>query len=762
MEVAKRKTGFSKKRLNRWVSFRALLFLTIGNLLSLSCSRENSETALLSNLLTSMARDNRLIVTGDYQPFMPGTLAGEANTNVSRYWNYRVRLREQFMTYGVADGDCIPVERIVSYFPGSSESSRAGYWGDATIKLGWYIGILATEIFMLRNPSLYGGFGDQTDLNNATKELYCSLIALERLDRFGEQRMWEVHPVSLNKLIGSEGYEWPDSPGFFVRDDVGAESGRALGFDFMQSDRVMAFDLNEPSESIRPAGQHNKEMSQDQVIHVLMGLSLVKRLVPGDIQYNGVGLKRYSQNQARKIMDWVSRGNEWLIKEPVTPKIQHFGPIPWFDPWHPADWDDLDVVQRGGDARPFSRGFVYADRFINDRTLPEPLLFDQVWHFLQSSAPAFQPIAQLNNSPADNLHMIMNLAAVGDGWGATTNHSLRQLASYEGFTLYPILNYVLHYSPGNLHPDLSRDARHILESAPYAGPEVGPDRPPALIAGWGSENRFIREAAQQNQPGDPYKEVKFNGLDYMLLHNLLYIAQPQFFASVQHFPRTPIPELPAPNWPVPPATEIPPLGYTSFGTPRGINIGRIDEAMQVDIFLNYTDPDGDTQKVFVGHDMPDVGYIEQDGSKFIFTGPIYGATTHRTSFNILLQNEQGLLNTINVPLEWPGKINHPPDVGAVTYLERIVVGGHVMGFPAWGTAEWNMTVYVVDKDDFPPSAGDFLVVGMENLLAYKTSMHTVKIITVWSILEPHGRGTVTIRGFDRFGSYQDKTFEVVW
>ena len=73
-----------------------------------------------------------------------------------------------------------------------------------------------------------------------------------------------------------------------------------------------------------------------------------------------------------------------------------------------------------------------------------------------------------------------------------------------------------------------------------------------------------------------------------------------------------------------------------------------------------------------------------------------------------------------------------------------------------------MTVYVVDKDDFPPSAGDFLVVGMENLLAYKTSMHTVKIITVWSILEPHGRGTVTIRGFDRFGSYQDKTFEVVW
>ena len=740
------------------VRLRSVL-LCMCTLFAASCNNPGSAIPMVE-YLAARNLQNHLIITGDYQPNPPGSVSGEANMNVSRYWNYRVRLREQFISYGTGTGDCIPADRIQKTF--GPQKEMAGIWSDGTLKLGWYIGVLATEIHMLRHPSIYPGFGDSTDLHNAKAELYCALTAFERLDRFGEQKIWEYTAQGGLKLLGSKGFHWPDSPGFFIRDDVAAATGRALGLDSLRSDYAVIDDLARPAQTTHPTLPFNKEMSQDQAIHMLLGLALARRLLPPNTTYKGVSLRDYAVNEARKIMDWVGRGSEWIIRDPVTPVIRHYGPIPWFDPWHPADWDHLSPVRRGPDARPFSYGFSRAEKFIDGRQQGVSPSARALWLALQAGAPAFQLIASLRNAQADNLHMIMALAAVGDSWGSSTGLSLQQLASYEDFLLYPILNQVLHYSPGSLDGQLINDARNLLQSAPYAGPSIGGPAWAVNSHGWGSDNRFIRERKQQNQKGAAALLESFNGLDYMLLHNLFYIAAPHYFQSVQFRSHSRIPDLSPPGWPVPAAAEIPPLGYVSFGTPRTIDRGESTEAMQVDIFLHYTDPDGDTDRVAVGHDLPGEGIVRKIGSQFEFTGPVYGAAKHRTSFTIYLQDEQGQRNEIDVPLEWNGRINHPPRVGAVIYLDRIVVGGTALGVPAWGTAEWNMTVYVVDPDYPMPEPGPFLITGMENLVAFPTSANTVKIITAWSLLQPHGAGTVTIRGFDTLGTSTEKEFTVQW
>ncbi|MGI8893151.1 MAG: hypothetical protein ACR2GN_06790 [Bacteroidia bacterium] len=83
--------------------------------------------------------------------------------NAAKYENYRTRLLQEFMIdVGPAAGMSIPasIRDTVSGFI---------YWGDATIDLGYYIGVLATE-YHLKLTS-----GVSTD--STAKELFYALQA---------------------------------------------------------------------------------------------------------------------------------------------------------------------------------------------------------------------------------------------------------------------------------------------------------------------------------------------------------------------------------------------------------------------------------------------------------------------------------------------------------------------------------------------------------------------------------------------------------
>src|SRR5262249_22989230 len=150
---------------------------------------------------------------------------------------------------------------------------------DSTIYLGWYIGTLASEYEMLSHPSQYpGADGGKPDAANATlDELYDALAAMERLDFVADAAFPD--PCTTTPTLN----------GFFVRDDVPATSHQT----FPPLTQTL-------SDFIDPV-LTNKEMSQDQVYHVMIGLALAKRFVPASVSVHGKALRAWAIEQAQRI-----------------------------------------------------------------------------------------------------------------------------------------------------------------------------------------------------------------------------------------------------------------------------------------------------------------------------------------------------------------------------------------------------------------------------------------------------------------------------
>src|SRR5688500_7573614 len=89
-------------------------------------------------------------------------LAGVAHAdttmeNVAKYRGLRQRLVTQFTSVGPAAGQSQPA-------PERMDNLGLMKWGDGTIALGFYLGVLATEHYMLANAATYPGFGDAAQL----------------------------------------------------------------------------------------------------------------------------------------------------------------------------------------------------------------------------------------------------------------------------------------------------------------------------------------------------------------------------------------------------------------------------------------------------------------------------------------------------------------------------------------------------------------------------------------------------------------------
>jgi hypothetical protein len=176
--------------------------------------------------------------------------------NSNKYWIYRNILDEQFLKVGEGQGMSIPA----AY---SNPSFSVIKWADATIDLGWYMGVLATEHFLIQNQSNYAN--DSYTLEDNIAALYYSLKALQRLDLNAETSFFICFGL-------------PNENGFFIRDDVPAGfHSNFEGVSNVLSD-YLSFNI------------YDKEMSQDQVYHLYMGLSLIRKMVGENVTYNGENL----------------------------------------------------------------------------------------------------------------------------------------------------------------------------------------------------------------------------------------------------------------------------------------------------------------------------------------------------------------------------------------------------------------------------------------------------------------------------------------
>src|SRR6185436_10360218 len=106
----------------------------------------------------------------------------------------------------------------------------------------------------------------------------------------------------------------PAINGFFLRDDVPA--------DFHQNFPPITTTYSDFVDPVLT----NKEMSQDQVYHLLLGLALVKRFVPAGVAVEGRELAPWAVEQARRIVEHVAK-DDWVIMNPACNRKVQRGPL---------------------------------------------------------------------------------------------------------------------------------------------------------------------------------------------------------------------------------------------------------------------------------------------------------------------------------------------------------------------------------------------------------------------------------------------------
>jgi len=129
--------------------------------------------------------------------------------NLNKYWLYRDRLRKYFVVVDPNDGfgTNIPFWLTKNCNPSSGITLNTGDGNDA---LQSYIGMLATEYALLKKYGL--------DYSVTRNELLYALKAVERLDYYAENNFRQnTIPKNPTKI----GVQSTDLNGFFVRDDIG-------------------------------------------------------------------------------------------------------------------------------------------------------------------------------------------------------------------------------------------------------------------------------------------------------------------------------------------------------------------------------------------------------------------------------------------------------------------------------------------------------------------------------------------------------------
>ena len=393
--------------------------------------------------------------------------------NLDKYYRLRARLLTDFTSAGPAQGQSQPA-------PERTDAQGLMKWGDGTIALGFYLGVLATEHYLLANPGRYPGadHGDATRLDRTREELYNALLAMERLDNVADASF--PAPCTTTPALN----------GFFIRDDVPADFYTHFpGITTIQSD------FTDPTLT-------NKEESQDQVYHVQHGLALVIALVPANVVVHGKALRGWALEQAQRIVAHFATG-DWNIRNPACSNR---------------------VVNRGGSTIGYSYGETLAAAFLTDGALmpTTDALWMSVWGSLRNATnPAY--------SNENNLHMALAIMAVGDGYGADTPDVMWTLSQLQDWPLYPLLHRVLHpASPGfcTTGPAVNVRVRTMLDELPADGEPACPGASGPAVHGFTTHNRFIRGKDQAYVGPSGCEGVRYHGLDYMLLHNLYAIATP--------------------------------------------------------------------------------------------------------------------------------------------------------------------------------------------------------------------------------------------
>lgn len=299
--------------------------------------------------------------------------------------------------------------------PANQRNDTEITFGDGTVFLGWYLAVLATEKNL-----------DYERIDDA-------LNTLERL----------MFPC-----------------GYFIRDDVTEFKGLKVHSDFLGANINM------------------KEESQDQAIHLLMGLMFMHRSL-SNVKNRLIKV----EDLIERIIGWIAE-NHWTIRNPETGKAVARGPYAYFFSY------PMSLVYSG------VRKKVW-------------LILKLLWKYVM---PHFSRAYSTTG-----LHLVSTMAAISNGWGERTVKYLFRFSEINNWYIYPMINTLL-YPSWKKDIESSRweyDIREMLDLAPEEGPNYDSPSP------WRVAHLFLTEIERQEGTGPPWAEgMRFSGLDFMLMHNL--------------------------------------------------------------------------------------------------------------------------------------------------------------------------------------------------------------------------------------------------
>jgi len=532
--------------------------------------------------------------------------------DLTKYWYYRWRLRNDFMVMGEGPGKSLVAEQRIS------ENRNNIKWADATIMHGYYLSMLAIEHKILTDLNRY------EDLKNNERELYFAIKAFERLDYWSETIFSADQPTSND--VGFRNGDWTlrgDVNGFCMRDDVPPDflcqfpqkpiqtanvnsnfykmnNGRTglqyngnlaisvpqhiIEGDFENHFRQAQVMGNLPNQFNEGAylsppyipvsdtlpylpivnhrigneeAQHGlAEMSQDQVIRLILGFYTIVRSIPNqifqiDLDSDGVNessmnfvehAKRHSTNLLGRAAGYFS--GTTLVDADENMFIDN---ISYFSNLH--HWITLDP-------RHLPAWFGEYTAYMPPLRALTPSLFTSGndlgitnSNYNNYGSPAFNFIwaTGLDGSISENnSHMVYLLALMsntGLGLANQGNRLYTKTNNLDKDALYmPFYDYLWNWNPSgnnwqNKKMGMYNKALNWISTAPCVGPhnfgtnvlnspnQVYPGFPPLWNQPfiYDAEEHEWNDGMRTNEDGDQqYLNGWFSGVDFMLLYNTVY------------------------------------------------------------------------------------------------------------------------------------------------------------------------------------------------------------------------------------------------
>ncbi len=458
--------------------------------------------------------------------------------DLKRYWHYRYRLINYFMSVGMGNSPTDPTNNI----PGQSlpanirnlNDDHILYWGDEGRTLGYYIGVLATEYRLLKD--------NNQNTNETIMELFYALHAVFRLDSLGI-RFFVDNGIALdNAKIASSNPTFPGY-GYICGDDVGAgfynnlPTPPALSATPYGGNCIFGFGTVGPVSVIQSAmvnmnnsqNVYDNSTSMDNMIGVMMGLALATKLLDNNI------VSFYDQNNVLHNF-----GIQYMDLQSMALKLGS-RISQYFASWGYAHIGYPDANETTwGDESPYI--MEYPLILLNNNLFGPPYfppINQQVWDLLSS-------FCDLDiNQDFQNIEMASEVAAMSNDGGnygspfnffkeySVGNHCVAGYPDYGFEQFYEAINWILYPDYDLLGTIDFCEMENIIVNAPSDGPfchisEYGqngdfhPNEDFALN-GWASDRRFVAQPPFQFEGQADAFEGNYPGLDYMLFFNLYYL-----------------------------------------------------------------------------------------------------------------------------------------------------------------------------------------------------------------------------------------------